>query len=85
MKEILIQNVFGNFEIFTYVLQELLCFHRHIELSSSVTNIKFVFTTVPYGSMPQGKIGFNTLQVRHCEIFRIKIKHFYIISDDGLE
>jgi len=50
-----------------------------------VTNIKFVFTTVPYGAMPQGKIGFNTLQVRHCEIFRIEIKHFYIISDDGLE
>jgi len=85
MKEILIQNVFGNFESFTYVLQELVCFHRHIELSSNVTNIKFVFTTVPYGAMPQGKIGFNTLQVRHFEIFRNKIKHFYIISDDGLE
>jgi hypothetical protein len=85
MKEILIQNVSGNFEIFAYVLQELLSFHRHIELSSSVTNIKFVFTTVPYGAMPQGKIGFNTLQVRHFEIFQIEIKHFYIISDDGLE
>ncbi|CAF1113673.1 unnamed protein product [Adineta steineri] len=41
---------------------------RHIELSSSVTNAKFVFTVVQYGSMPQGKIGFNTLQRRWAGI-----------------
>ncbi|CAF1344258.1 unnamed protein product [Adineta steineri] len=35
---------------------------RHIEVSSSVSPAKFIFTITKYGLMPQGKIGFNTLQ-----------------------
>ncbi len=42
---------------------KLFCIHRHIELSSNVANAKFVFTVINYGSMSQGKIGFNNLQV----------------------
>ncbi|CAF4015477.1 unnamed protein product [Rotaria sordida] len=41
---------------------------RHIELSSGVTNTKYVFTIIKYGSMSQGKIGFNTLQRRWAGI-----------------
>ncbi|CAF1390485.1 unnamed protein product [Rotaria magnacalcarata] len=41
---------------------------RHIELSSSITNTKFIFTIIKYGSMSQGKIGFNTLQRRWAGI-----------------
>lgn len=36
---------------------------RHIELSSNVASSKFVFTVTPFGGMPQGRVGFNTLQV----------------------
>ncbi|CAF0927818.1 unnamed protein product [Rotaria sordida] len=41
---------------------------RHIELSSNVTAIKYIFTITKYASMPQGKIGFNTLQRRWANI-----------------
>jgi hypothetical protein len=34
--------------------------------------------------MSPGKIGFNTLQVRLLSIFIIKIKSFFVFSDDGL-
>jgi hypothetical protein len=38
--------------------------YRHIELSSNVSTSKYVFTITKYGLMAQGKIAFNTLQVR---------------------
>lgn len=41
---------------------------RHIELISSVSSTKFVFTITPYKSLPSGKIGFNTLQRRWAGI-----------------
>ncbi|CAM4854521.1 unnamed protein product [Rotaria socialis] len=41
---------------------------RHIELSSNVTTTKYIFTIEKYGPMPQGKIGFNTLQRRWAGI-----------------
>ncbi|CAF2409567.1 unnamed protein product [Rotaria sp. Silwood2] len=41
---------------------------RHIELSSSITSTKFVFTIIKDGSISQGKIGFNTLQRRWAGI-----------------
>ena len=85
MKEILIQNVFGDFQIFLSISHAISSFYRHIEISSHVANQKFVFTTVPYGSMSQGKIGFNTLQVRLFKIFQSKKQFVDIISGDGLE
>lgn len=64
MKRILILNVFGkNFDLDFFLSEDIF---RHVELSSGVTNSKFIFTLMKYGSMSAGKIGFNTLQVRNA-------------------
>jgi hypothetical protein len=70
MKRILIQNVLGNFRNISLFIFSLFLY-RHIELTSTVANTKYIFTTIKYGSMAQGKIGFNTLQVRYY-FFEIK-------------
>jgi len=54
---------------------------RHVELSSSITNTKFVFTVIKYGSMSQGKIGFNNLQVNILKkIYFYNKKIFFLNS-----
>jgi hypothetical protein len=42
--------------------------YRHVEISSNKTDTKFVFTIRKDESMPQGKIGFDTFQVRFYRI-----------------
>ena len=64
-RKMLTRNVFGKKSIFQELIQIYFSgSYRHIELSSTVSATKYVFTTTKYGLMTQGKIGFNTLQVR---------------------
>jgi len=58
--------------------------NRHVELISSVSTSKYVFTIKPYPALPSGKIGFNTLQVRAYFWSHFCWSEYYFCSVDGL-
>jgi len=80
MKKILIQNALGNrnFDKLLNKYHREHFLYRHIELSSNVSSTKYVFTITKYGLMPQGKIAFNTLQVRLLFLNPVFLKYLSI-------
>lgn len=72
MNETSIQNGLGKISFtFLFAHRNFRSFKRHIELTSPINNVKYIFTTVKYAAISQGKIGFNTLQVIFHEKYSV--------------